>query len=66
MSPEDKEKACVACERGPDIIPLVALEYRGATFWICPQHLPFLIHDPARLVGRLPGADKLSPSEYDD
>ena len=66
MSSGEAKKVCVACERGPDTIPLVALEYRGATFWICPQHLPFLIHDPGRLVGRLPGADTLSPSEYED
>jgi hypothetical protein len=58
------EKSCLACQRGPDETPLIALEYQGATRWICPQHLPILIHDPRRLVGRLPGADRLSPAEH--
>lgn len=60
------EKTCLACERGPDEVPLLTLEYRGRTLWICPQHLPVLIHDPARLVGRLPGAEGLAPAEHHD
>jgi hypothetical protein len=60
------EKSCLACQRGPDETPLIALEYQGGTRWICPQHLPILIHDPGRLVGKLPGADRLSPAEHHD
>ncbi len=59
-------KACVACGRGPGVIPLFSLEYRGKTFWICPQHFPILIHDPARLAGKLPGAEDMEPSEHHD
>lgn len=59
-------KQCMACGRGPDETPLLALEYRGATVWICPQHLPVLIHDPAKLVGKLAGAEHLRPAEHQD
>lgn len=59
-------KRCVACDRGPEETPLLALEYRGATLWICPQHLPVLIHDPAQLADRLPGAERLRPAEHHD
>jgi hypothetical protein len=59
-------KACLACGRGPDETPVLALEYRGATIWICPQHLPVLIHDPAQLTGKLAGAEQLRPSEHHD
>jgi len=59
-------KTCVACGRGPDVIPLFVLEYRGTTFWICPQHFPILIHNPAQLAGKLPGAEHMEPSEHHD
>lgn len=57
---------CVACDRGSDQTPLLRVEFRDGTFHICPQHLPVLIHDPAQLVGRLPGAETLSPAEHKD
>lgn len=60
------EKVCVACDRGSEEIPLIAFEYRGAQFWICPQHLPVLIHDPTRLGGRLPGAEEMAPADHHD
>ena len=59
-------KVCLACGRGSDEAPLLALEFRGATRWICPQHLPMLIHDPAQLADRLPGADRLRPADHHD
>lgn len=60
------ERSCLLCERGSDVTPLLSLEYRGSTLRICPQHLPVLIHDPTRLVGILPGAEELQPSEIHD
>jgi hypothetical protein len=57
---------CLACDRDASTTPLVPLEYRGARTWICPQHLPVLIHDPARLVGRLEGAENLRPADHSD
>ncbi len=59
-------KVCLACGRGPEEVPLLALEYRGGSFWICPQHLPVLIHKPSQLAGRLPGAESLGGAEGHD
>lgn len=58
--------SCLVCERGADETPLLRLEYRDSEFRICPQHLPVLIHDPAQLIGRLPGAERLSPADHED
>ncbi|MHC4450660.1 MAG: hypothetical protein ACYS0E_11095 [Planctomycetota bacterium] len=66
MSDEAKKPHCLACERESDVTPLVKLEYKGAPYWICPQHLPLLIHDPAQLIGKLEGAENLKPSDYHD
>jgi hypothetical protein len=63
---EEKVKQCLACERGTDVTPLIPLEYREERLWICPQHLPLLIHDPGQLVGRLAGAEHLRPAEHHD
>lgn len=62
----ESSKSCLACDRSSEAVPLIALDYRGETLWICAQHLPILIHDPSRLTGRLPGAESLSPSEHQD
>jgi len=59
-------ETCVACERGTAETPLIRLRYRDGDFWICPQHLPLLIHEPSRLVGKLPGAEDLRPSDIHD
>jgi hypothetical protein len=66
MPPVAARKVCLVCGVGPDTAPLIQLEYRDASHWICPQHLPILIHDPGRLVGMLPGAEGLSPAEHQD
>lgn len=57
---------CLACGRGSDVVPLLSLEYRGASLRICPEHLPVLIHEPQRLVGRLAGAEDLRPADVHD
>lgn len=57
---------CLECGRDSSATPLLPLEYQGAHLWICPQHLPVLIHDPTRLVGKLPGAENLKPAEHHD
>ncbi len=57
---------CLACGRTQSEIPLLTLVYRDKTFHICPQHLPVLIHNPQMLVGKLPGAEGMSPAEHDE
>ena len=61
-SPSD-DQTCLACQRGPSETPLLQLAYLDRVYWICPQHLPVLIHDPGRLAGMLPGADRLPAAE---
>ena len=63
---EPDERKCLACKLGSDSTPLLQLTYLSSSFWICPQHLPILIHDPTRLAGLLPGAESMSPAEHHD
>lgn len=55
----ENEAKCLACGKTNQEIPLIAISYLDKTYWICPQHLPLLIHKPEQLVGLLPGAEKL-------
>ena len=66
MSSQPDDKKCVMCDRDDQQTPLLTLDYQNSKLWICPQHLPVLIHDPAQLIGRLPGAEKLKPAETHD
>jgi hypothetical protein len=60
------EQSCIACGRTQKEIPLISLSYQESTFWICPQHMPVLIHNPQMLVGKLPGAEGMTPAEHED
>jgi hypothetical protein len=66
MESDTSVKQCLACQGDSQDTPLLPLEYRESRLWICPQHLPILIHDPTRLVGRLEGAEHLKPAEHHD
>lgn len=57
---------CVACERTQEQIPLITLQFQNNIYYICPQHLPVLIHNPQMLTGKLPGAEGMSPAEHHD
>jgi hypothetical protein len=61
----EKKPACLVCEQTNDEIPLIAISYQGNQYWICPSHLPVLIHKPGQLVGKLPGAEKLEAHTHD-
>lgn len=63
---ETKKAFCLVCNRAEQEIPLIALDYRNQRFWICPQHLPMLIHDPRSLTGKLPGAEGMDAAEHHD
>jgi hypothetical protein len=66
MTEGAQKKECISCRRNSDEVPLFSLDYRGSTFWICPQHFPVLIHRPGELAGLLPGAEEFRPSEIED
>ena len=51
------EKKCFVCEASSQEVPLVKLDYKDEAYWICPQHIPVLIHHPDQLVGKMEGAE---------
>ena len=55
------DKVCLFCKQDENTVPLVPVDYKGSNYFICPQHIPVLIHDPGKLEGMLPGADELKP-----
>jgi hypothetical protein len=54
---------CLYCERDSNQVPLMPVVFQGQDLWICPQHLPILIHKPAQLADKLPGLTQISPAE---
>jgi hypothetical protein len=61
MSPSTD--VCLYCERDSNQVPLMPVVFKGQDLWICPQHLPILIHKPAQLADKLPGVTQLSHVE---
>jgi len=57
---EQKIPQCAHCDRTSEEVPLLELKYKQQVSWICPQHLPVLIHKPQNLIGKMPGVEKLS------
>ncbi len=55
---------CLVCQETSQEIPLLKLEYQEQEYYICPQHFPIVIHQPQKLVGLLPGAEKLQGHEH--
>jgi hypothetical protein len=55
---------CLYCERDSQEVPLVKLQYQGEEYWICPQHLPILIHKPSQLADILQGAEQFEPGSH--
>jgi hypothetical protein len=58
------KEVCLHCGRDSNQIPLLALEYQGKEFSICAQHLPVLIHSPAKLADKLPGLAQVPPADH--
>jgi len=54
----EEKKECIICKKGEQEIPVTRFEYKGQEFWICPQHIPVLIHDPHKMADLLPGASE--------
>jgi hypothetical protein len=65
--PEMSETAgCIVCKKSSQEIPLISFQYMGESLFICPQHLPVLIHDPTKLAGLLPGAEGFKAADHHD
>jgi len=54
-----EQKKCIVCQRSQEEMPVTEFYHKEASFYICAQHIPILIHDPQKLVGLLPDADKM-------
>lgn len=52
---------CLNCGASEEERPLLSLKFQQKEFYICPQCLPILIHEPNKLVEKLPG---FQPSDY--
>ncbi len=55
------DSKCIYCDRTNQQVPLISLVYQEAAYWICPEHLPIMIHKPQQLVGKLPGFTRSEP-----
>ncbi len=56
----EPQEVCIWCERTSQEIPLMKFEYAGKSLWICPIDLPILIHKPAQLANKIPGAENFN------
>ena len=50
-------KACLVCKKTSTEIPVTKFYYQESEFYICPQHMPVIIHNPQQLIGLIDGAD---------
>ena len=55
----EHKKECIVCKKSSMETPVTKFYHKNIEFYICPQHLPVLIHKPHELVGLLDGADNL-------
>lgn len=55
----DGQKECLVCQKSQNEAPVTEFHYKDSSFYICAQHMPVLIHDPQKLIGLLPDADKM-------
>lgn len=54
-----KKRECLVCKSSSKETPVTKFYYQDNEFYICPQHMPVIIHNPKELVGLLPGAENL-------
>jgi len=59
-----ENKKCIVCEKTVKEVPLTQFDFKETKFWICPQHIPILIHSPHKLANLLPGSDKLEGAPH--
>ncbi len=52
---------CLVCEQSQSQVPLIQFNYKDMEYYVCPEHLPIMIHSPQKLIGLLPGAENLKP-----
>jgi len=55
---------CLNCNASESEKPLLTIKFQGDEIYICPQCLPILIHKPATLANKLPGAENFGDAEH--
>jgi hypothetical protein len=60
----DLTKKCLVCEQDEKTVPLIPILYNETQYYICPGHLPILIHHPEKLTDQLPGAANITPHQH--
>ncbi len=50
---EKEKNACLVCQRNDEQVPLIQITYKGNPLWICPEHMPILIHNTDKLMAML-------------
>ena len=55
---------CINCGLSEQEKPLITIKFQGSEIYICPQCLPVLIHKPANLADKLPGAENFGAPEH--
>jgi hypothetical protein len=59
-----ENNVCLNCGLSEQEKPLLTIKYQRNEIYICPQCLPVLIHKPANLADKLPGAESFgAPAE---
>lgn len=54
---------CINCGRSEDELPLCAWRMAGQSFWICPDCLPYLIHQRSAVMPKWwPAAHSTNPT----
>jgi hypothetical protein len=56
---------CLNCNRSENEMPLIVLQYKGDTIYLCSGCLPILLHSPAKLSGKLTDAESIQPANHD-
>ena len=59
-----KKKECIVCQKSLNEVPLTSFDFKEYKFWICPKHLPILIHSPQKLSEYLPGANEFEGAPH--
>jgi len=62
----ENEPVCVYCQRASEVVPLIQFIFDGEQHWICPEHLPVMIHHPMRLAPFLPGIGDAQREDAED
>ena len=55
---------CINCERNEDEMPLLKFKFKGEKVYICSGCMPILLHSPAKLADKLPGAENIEPAKH--